>query len=59
MQNVKGLIAKLLNRSESDIEVQQRIDPSIIAGLIIQIGDKTIDMSSIAKVNKFRNELNG
>ncbi len=37
--------------------LQTRVDPSIIGGMVVSIGDKYVDMSLASKIKKYTNVL--
>lgn len=51
---VKG---KLENKFSKQIELESKIDPEIIAGMIVEIGDKIIDGSVKTKLENMRRQL--
>ena len=53
----KDLVSKLRNLIGKKIEIEEKIDPSLIGGLKIQIKDLLIDGSIKAKLNKLRQSL--
>ena len=57
----KDLRAKVLKLVEStggnSVDLQEKVDPSIIGGLIIRVGDKQIDASIARKINELKNDF--
>ena len=53
----KDLVSKLRNLIGKKAEIREKIDPSLIGGLKIQINDLLIDGSIKAKLNKLRQSL--
>lgn len=49
--------SRLQQRFGEEVEVSYQLDPSIIGGLIVQIGDRYIDGSVVAKLEKMRRHL--
>lgn len=49
--------ALLEEQTHSNIELQQKVDPSIIGGFIVKIEDYLIDASLIGKINKLKHEF--
>jgi F0F1-type ATP synthase delta subunit len=48
-----------LSRQLGDIkEITFDVDPSILGGLVVRVGDKVIDGSVSSKVNAMRQQLN-
>lgn len=48
---------RLRRRFEKEVEVNYRVDPSIIGGVIVRIGDKYIDGSIATKLQKMSERL--
>ncbi|MGB0423098.1 MAG: ATP synthase F1 subunit delta [Flavobacteriales bacterium] len=53
---VLGVIAKL---QTGEVDLVQKIDPSIIGGFILRVGDQMIDSSVQTKFRKLRQEFTG
>ncbi len=53
----KDLVSKLRNLIGDKVEIQEKTDPTLIAGFKIQINDLLIDGSIKAKLNKLRQSL--
>jgi F-type H+-transporting ATPase subunit delta len=51
------LINTLKTLINSDIELHEKIDPSLIGGFVLTINDKQYDSSVSAKLNKIKKEL--
>lgn len=56
-QERKQLIAQLSQVTGKEIELEPRIEPQILGGLIIQIGDKRIDNSVVGKLANLKNHM--
>ncbi len=54
---IEKLKAKLKRFTGNDVDIQWNIDPSILGGLRIQLGDRIIDGSLRAQLNKLRQTL--
>ncbi len=50
-------IAQLLNVNKNSIEITEKIDPSVIGGFIIRVGDKQIDATVKGKLLKLKQEF--
>ncbi|MPC43712.1 ATP synthase subunit O, mitochondrial [Portunus trituberculatus] len=44
---------KAFTKSGETIKVTTKVDPSIIGGMLVSIGDKYIDMSMASKINRY------
>ena len=51
------LIKALTNRIKRDVTLQCEVDPSIVGGAIIHIGDRVIDGSIRGKLSRLRKSL--
>lgn len=56
---VKALSAKLKQRVGRDVAVEAKIDPSILGGLIVQIGSQMIDSSIKTRLNSLATAMKG
>lgn len=56
-KKIEPEIIEKLRKLIKNAEIQEEIDPSLIGGLKIQIGDLLIDGSIKAKLNKLRQSL--
>lgn len=41
-------------KSNETIQMKEKVDPSIIGGLVASIGDKYVDMSVSSKIKKYK-----
>ena len=53
-QLVREQLKNLVGR---DVELRPRVDPSIIGGIIAQVGDQLIDGSVVSQLRRLRNRL--
>jgi F-type H+-transporting ATPase subunit delta len=51
------LIAAMKDAGKSDVTVDNRVDPSILSGLVVQIGSTIIDDSGRSKLNRLQSAL--
>ncbi|KAF9993108.1 ATP synthase F0 subcomplex subunit OSCP atp5 [Modicella reniformis] len=57
---VKGFLSKSAFVSSKQILiVSNKVNPSILGGMVVEFGDKTIDLSVSSKVNRLNQLLNG
>ena len=54
---LKNLIEKLEKKYNSKFESELRVDPSLVGGLRIEMGDKVLDGSVRAKLDKLKSNL--
>lgn len=57
VEKLKDTIGKKLVKPGQQLSLSTKIDPSILGGLILQIGDKTIDMAVSSKLLKLKQSL--
>lgn len=55
-QSISAILSEKLGR---DIFLNKNIDPSILGGIIVQVGDKVYDASALRKLKKMEVVLNG
>ena len=55
-QSISVILTEKLGR---DIFLNKKVDPSILGGIVIQIGDKVFDASAARKLKKMEVALNG
>lgn len=51
-QKLEGVLKSFLKANET-IKLESKVDPSIIGGMIISIGDRYVDMSVASKIKKY------
>jgi F-type H+-transporting ATPase subunit delta len=51
---VKDIAAALKETAGKEVEIDLRIDPSLIGGLIVKMGSKMVDASLKTKLNSIR-----
>jgi len=51
-QELEGAL-KAFVKSGQSIIIKTRVDPSILGGMVVSIGDKYVDMSTAAKIKKY------
>jgi F-type H+-transporting ATPase subunit delta len=54
---VKALIARLEQMTGGQIELEQEVDPSLLGGLVVRVGDRLIDGSVRGRLERLRNQL--
>ncbi len=54
---VKALIARLEQMTGGQVELDQEVDPSLLGGLVVRIGDRLIDGSVRGRLERLRNQL--
>ncbi|KAI8347790.1 OSCP/delta subunit of ATPase, partial [Mortierella sp. GBAus27b] len=60
VNKVKGFLAKsAFVSAKQTLIVSNKVNPAILGGLVVEFGDKTIDLSVSSKVNKLNQLLNG
>lgn len=55
-QSISAILTEKLGR---DIFLNKNIDPAILGGIIVQVGDKVYDASALRKLKKMEVALNG
>jgi F-type H+-transporting ATPase subunit delta len=53
----KNILAKIEGSVKGSLEVSETIDPSIIGGFIVKMGDRRIDASVSSQLNKLKQSL--
>lgn len=56
LQQLEQALKKFLSANES-IQLSTKVDPTILGGMVVSIGDKYIDMSIASKVKKYTDIL--
>jgi len=54
---VNALIARLEEMTGGRIELEQEVDPSLLGGLTVRVGDRLIDGSVRGRLERLRNQL--
>ncbi len=55
--DVKALTARLEQMTGGRVELSQEVDPSLLGGLVVQVGDRLIDGSVRGRLERLRNQL--
>lgn len=55
--DLRNKIVALVKNTGSKVEIEEKVDPSIIGGLIITVGDKQVDASIAGKIKALRKEF--
>jgi F-type H+-transporting ATPase subunit delta len=55
----RELLSRLSSMTGATVDLRSRVDPSILGGLIVRIGDRLIDGSTRAKLVALRKQLRG
>jgi len=53
MQQELEAALKMFVKSGQSIHVKTKVDPSIMGGMVVSIGDKYVDMSTAAKIKRY------
>lgn len=56
-EDQKRLVADLSRRFQKEVRLQTRVDPSILGGLVVQVGDQVIDASIQTRLQQLRRQL--
>lgn len=51
------LVADLARRFRQEVRLETRVDPSILGGLVLQVGDRLIDASVRTRLQQLRRQL--
>lgn len=51
-QKLEGVLKSFLKSNET-IKLDSKVDPSIMGGMIVSIGDRYVDMSVASKIKKY------
>jgi F-type H+-transporting ATPase subunit delta len=54
---LRAKIAALVKNTASSVEIEEKVDPIIIGGLIVTVGDRQIDASISGKINALRKDF--
>ena len=52
-----ALAAKLAEQFGANLELEYHVEPSLLGGLVVRVGDKVIDASVAGKLNALREQL--
>lgn len=55
----QSLIAALARRTGGDIRLRRQVDPNLIAGLVVTVGDRVIDASAHSTLEGLREAMRG
>ena len=53
----RALVARLEQQTGGRVELDEEVDPSLLGGLIVRIGDRLIDGSVRGRLERLRNQL--
>jgi F-type H+-transporting ATPase subunit delta len=51
------LVASLSRIAGSAVELQVTVDPALLAGVVVQVGDLQVDSSALGRLNELREHL--
>ncbi len=51
-KEVEGAMASFLTKGQKSL-ISYKVDPTIIGGMVVSIGDKYVDMSMASKLKKY------
>lgn len=51
-QKLQGVLKSYIKSNET-IQLATKVDPSIIGGMIVSVGDRYVDMSVASKIKKY------
>ena len=54
-----NLVATLVRRVGTEVQLEQRVDPEIIAGMVVRMGDRVIDASARTVLEELRAVMRG
>jgi F-type H+-transporting ATPase subunit delta len=57
-ENEKEIIALVHKMKKGNVQIEEVIDPELIGGFIVRVGDMQIDSSVIRELNVMRREMN-
>ena len=57
VETIQGAVLKMIGSSAKGVEVKQSVDPSILGGLQVLVGDKFLDLSVSSRVAQLTNAL--
>ncbi|MDB5076564.1 MAG: synthase delta subunit [Chloroflexi bacterium] len=55
----QALTEQLAQSTGKDIQLETRISPAILGGLVIKVGDQLLDLSVVGKLNRMREQVVG
>jgi F-type H+-transporting ATPase subunit delta len=58
-QQEQRLKEQLSRRTDRTVDLETRVDPSIIGGLIVRVGDELIDASVAGRLRRIEAQLSG
>ncbi|KAK2164899.1 hypothetical protein NP493_1393g00008 [Ridgeia piscesae] len=54
LKQLEGTLKKFLKQGQV-LQLESKVDPSLIGGMVVNIGDKYVDMSMASKINTYTN----
>ncbi|MFZ4261690.1 ATP synthase F1 subunit delta [Sphingobacterium sp. HJSM2_6] len=51
-QNIQALTAQIAKEINAEVILSNKVDPSLIGGFVVNVGDKQLDASILGKLNK-------
>ncbi len=59
LNKIKNKIRSEMNQNGGEVEIETKVDPSLLGGFVIEIGDKLYDASVATRLKKLRKEFTG
>ena len=55
----QSLLKQLQEQTGQEVELQERVDPAILGGMVLKIGDQLLDLSVAGRLRRLREQVSG
>lgn len=59
LDKLKNVVSNRMLAADQVAKVSTRVDPKILGGVVLEVGDKTVDLSVASRVRAINNTLRG